>query len=123
MKSHTDEELKKIAKDILDEKIFTDRHIRDKNLISSIFMVVHFLGAIPKDSTAHKAAEIEDDYQDIMNNLGMLYEYYDKANHMSINSYPTFFSVRMLNKEDTVKVWEYYDKIKTAVDKALESVV
>ena len=39
----TDEELKKIAVDIVEGKIFSDRHLRSSNDIKSVFMVLHLM--------------------------------------------------------------------------------
>lgn len=51
--------------------------------------------------------------------IGMVYEYLKNAGPMSINGYPFFMSLRLLNKEDNAKVWEYYEaykKLRESVD-------
>lgn len=45
--------------------------------------------------------------------IGMIYEYNTAAGPTSINGYPCFMSLRILNKEDNFKVWEYYNTYKT----------
>ena len=48
-----------------------------------------------------------------LNSIGMVYEYLSKAGPMGLNGGPLFMSLRLLNKEDSQKVWEYYEKYKT----------
>lgn len=103
-----DNELRQIAQDILEEKIFTNRHIspRDNNLIGTIFMVLMFGGA----------EQIDPD------DVGMIFEYYNKACKTAVNGYPIFSSCALLNKRDTKKVWEYYEKFKVAREKLFSSI-
>jgi len=44
--------------------------------------------------------------------IGFVYEYLTEAGPMSINGKPNFFSTRFLNKEDTTKMFEYYETYK-----------
>jgi hypothetical protein len=80
-------DLKKLAVDIVESHVFTDRHLSDRNdmrLLLSVFIPLG-LGALedvdPKD-------------------VGLIYEYYDKAGPRSINGYPMFFSMYLLNNKD-----------------------
>lgn len=93
-------ELKKLAWDIHAGKIFTDRHIRkdDYRLVASIFMPTIFMSEKQRNEVI---------------NSGMIYEYYDKAGPRSINGYPCFMSLRILNKDDTKKIIEYVKEIET----------
>jgi len=100
--SKTHEELKQIAMDLVDGKIFTDRSIdqTDSRLFASIFMPVMFGCFNDKD----------------INTVGLVYEYLSEAGPRSINGYPIFMSLRMLNREDTQIMSEMaqkYDKLKT----------
>lgn len=121
--SYTDEELKQIAKDIYHDKIFTNRHIQrgQEYLISSIFMVVLFMGHInwPTDETRESKLirifledlEVEHGkrYNKWINEVGLFYEYYSDSSPCSINSYPTFISCRFLSKTDTDRMNKFYD--------------
>lgn len=92
MLNKTDMELKQLALDIKNGLVFSSLNIRKKdlNLIGNIFMVTLFM-----------------DYN--FDDVGMLYEYYEKAMSVSINGYPSFFSCYMLNKSDTEKLCTYVD--------------
>jgi hypothetical protein len=48
--------------------------------------------------------------------IGMVYEYLDKAGPRSINGYPIFFSFRVVNVKDRLLVWEKYEKIRQVLD-------
>jgi hypothetical protein len=47
-----------------------------------------------------------------INNIGLIYEYISNAGPMGINGKPIFMSCRFLTKEDTTKMFEYFDKYK-----------
>jgi len=127
-----DRELKNIAKDIYDNKIFTDRHCVD-NLLE-VFTVLLLMGTTapfidPKDDSEIRENElydildrdIEQKYYDLyINHIGMIYEHMDKASPMGINGYPMFLSAKFLNKKDAEKVMNYYSKYKEIRDKAEE---
>lgn len=80
-------ELKQIALDLVDGKIFSDRHCRSPEEIRSSFMVLSFL-----DEKSRKEME---DFQP-----EMFYEYLDKAGPRAINGNPMFTSIKMLSKEE-----------------------
>ena len=52
-----------------------------------------------------------------LESIGMVYEYLDKAGPTGINGKPCFFSLRLLNKDDTKKVFDYYEKYKEIREK------
>ena len=58
--------------------------------------------------------EVECKYykENYLSSIGLIYEYIDKAGPRSINGLPNFFSMRLLNKEDALKVDGYYIKYK-----------
>lgn len=43
-------------------------------------------------------------------NIGIFYEYYDKAGPRSCNGYPMFMSFRILNRPDWERVWKAYER-------------
>lgn len=96
----SDKDLKQIAKDIYLGKIFTDRHISNKNMIASVFMPLIFLRTETKNGKNF-----------IDSNPVLLYEYLDKAGPMAINDMPMFTSMQSLNKEEFDKMVSYYEKI------------
>jgi predicted nucleotidyltransferase len=99
----TDEELKKIATDLLDGKIFCDRQVTNPNDIAMVFMPI-VLGAF---------SEMKDE---VRKDIGFLYEYIDKAGPRAVNGMPCFFSVRYLNKEETAKMFKFYEDYKALKD-------
>jgi hypothetical protein len=103
MESKKIEDLKQLAKDIWAGTVFTDRHIQDFNIVPMVFMPLA-LGAIGDLS--------EEDAKDV----GMIYEYLSEAGPRSINGYPMFTSCRLLNKDDTKKVWSLYEEVKKMME-------
>lgn len=101
----TDEELKQLGSDLQSDKIFTTAHIRegDGSLIRSIFMALVFLNE-------EQTEKLKDDKVEI------LFEYYHKAGERSINGYPIFMSMQYMTHDEWVKVIEYHDKIKSAIE-------
>lgn len=105
---HSEEELKVIARDIVDGKIFSDRDLRKADveggtMIGMVFMVLFLM--------PNPAAFIED--------AGLLYEYWDQAGPRSINGYPCFFSVRKIIKKD-MPALEHYVKFYWEAKKRIE---
>lgn len=102
----TDDELKQLSMDLANGKIFTNRHLpeHDKTSLGMIFMPL-VLGAF-KDRD-------EEDIKDI----GLIYEYYDKAGPRSINGYPSFFSFGFLDTNDCNRMHAYYTEYIALKDK------
>lgn len=94
-----DAELKQLAQDIYDQKVFTSAHVSrgEQYNIAMIFMPIA-LGAFK----GYTQEDLED--------LGLMYEYYSEAMPRGINGMPIFPSVRLLNKLDLEKVNVYYIK-------------
>ena len=92
-------ELKQIAIDLFDGKIFCDRNLRDIMDARMVFMVIGLGG-------------MEDFTEQEMGNIGLLYEYLDKAGPRSVNGYPCFFSVQLLTKVESEKMFVFYDEYK-----------
>ena len=54
-----------------------------------------------------------EDYQAWLKELGFIYEYYTAGQSpMAINGKPVFFSMRLMCKEDTKKMLEFYNQYK-----------
>ncbi len=80
--------LRQLALDIVEGKVFTTNWHMPKealDLVPQVFMPILFMTAAQKRKVGR---------------LGLLYEYIDKAGPWSINGYPIFFSMRVLNRRD-----------------------
>lgn len=96
-------DLKKLAVDLYENRIFTDRHLimdNQAHLLTSVFMPIMF-GAFSGKTQ-----------EDLKNEIGMIYEYYDKAGPRSINGYPMFLSLRVITPKETEKMLLYYEEYK-----------
>lgn len=150
VKSQSDEDLKKIAKDLYNGLIFCDRQC--PNDIMSVFMALLFMGPRQPESPKHPndpnsvqnnrdnalydvlqrdadQAKYEEDmkwykveckyYEEVkLKSIGLVYEYLSAAGPMSVNGKPIFFSLRLLNHDDTKKMFEYYNQYKEIREKA-----
>lgn len=98
MKEFTDSELKQLAIDIVDGKVFTDQHISQsqKHMLGQVFMPL-LLGGVD-ELRAH----------DKLGDLGLIYEYYSEAGPLSINGMPTFTSLNFLSITDTLRMSVFY---------------
>jgi hypothetical protein len=83
--SRSRKDLKKLAVDIVEKHVLTDQHLRNNmRLLHHVFIPLALGGLDNIDP----------------NDVGLIYEYYDKSGPRSINGYPTFFSMYLLNKKD-----------------------
>lgn len=101
-------ELSKLSKDIALDKVFCSFYIpesQQKNLLGMVFMPL-LLGA-----TSDMSKEQIDD-------IGFVYEYYDKSGPRSINGYPIFFSCGFVSKTDAKRIMNKVSKIKKAINEA-----
>jgi len=105
-KEKTDEELKQLALDILEGRVFTDRHCSEPYEISMVFMPLVFL-----DEAGIEQLKADDP--------GMVYEYLTEAGPRSCNGLPNFFSMKLLSQDGTKKVMAIYDQLKEARSKAV----
>lgn len=140
----TDEEMKLLVKDVFDAKIFTSLHLDQHSsyLIGSVFMPVMFIAAPPSEPNfPDKTGDIKKDRKNKLNyldaveqwkkdykewedetplrnaymeDIGMIYEYNEKALPRSINGYPIFMSCNIVSKADTKKFLEVYKKYEDA---------
>jgi len=127
----TYDELKELIRDVYDSKIFTSLHLSEESMTSMtsmVFMPLLFMGASPsfpsetgnkQRNRKNKLVHINDiiEYEketpareEYLKNIGMVYEYYDKAGPRSINGYPIFMSMKILSIDDTKKFRDMYFK-------------
>lgn len=58
-------------------------------------------------------------YEEVqLKSIGLVYEYLSERGPMAVNGKPTFFSLRLLNHDDTKKMFEYYEQYKEIREKA-----
>ena len=103
--------IKEIALALYKGEIFTSMQVRenDQNLLGSIFMPLLF-----------SEQELIDWMKD--NKITVFYEYLSEAGPRSINGYPIFFSMKMMDDKDWQAVYTQYEAIKKAIDGELEKV-
>ena len=90
-------ELKQLAMDIVDGKVFGTWNIREAdaaNLVGMVFMPALFLSEEQRKQL--KEADIVH-----------FYEYFDKAGPRAVNGYPMFMSMNSLAREDSVVVFRF----------------
>ena len=104
--SKTDDELKTLAFDIEAGNVFTNLHIDENDLdastLRSIFMPL----------ASMSQSQVDDLHKD---EIDLFYEHVSKAEQRSVNGYPIFMSVRMLNNTDLMRLKEFHDKLKDAL--------
>lgn len=85
----TEQELKQLALDISDGKVFGSWDIPEgqDHMLGSIFMVLLFLTEDQRKEKPHA-----------------IYEYFDKAGPRSVNGFPIFMSCHYLSKEETTQL-------------------
>lgn len=101
----TDAELKQLAIDIADNKVFTSNQIgeKDSHLLLGCFMPLLFLMNDEK-------------WADWIDKVGLVYESYSKALNTGINGLPCFSSCQILHVDQVEKMEQYmqeYIKLKT----------
>lgn len=102
----SDEQIHQIALGISQNSIFHSAMLGDRmvDMLSHVFMPLIFIGDAMRQWM-------------IKNEIAGFYEDYGRAMPRSINGYPMFMSMRMLNDEDNEKVFNRVMEI----DKALEA--
>lgn len=90
-------ELKKIAHDIYIGKVFCNRQV-EPNMFGTVFMVWSLLDPMEKKKM-------------IDCGMSMVYSDMQDAGPRSVNGYPIFWSMSVLNKQDDRKVYMYYKQI------------
>ena len=91
--NRTDQELRQLAADCADGKVFGSWMLQTQDQISMVFMLIPLMG--PADLAHLKASAYH------------VYEYLDKAGPRSINGMPMFLSLSTLTEEEwgKVRVW------------------
>lgn len=98
----TEEEIKTLALDFHAGKVYTDRHLSDPNAVMQVFMPIVMGG-------------LKDVSEDDMMQIGLIYEYLEKADPRSVNGMPTFRSFQYLHKDDVSLLFEKLKKIEEAL--------
>lgn len=109
VESQPEKLINEVAKGIHARQIFTNFHIPEgsrSSMLGMIFMPIVF-GAFQDMPEAE------------VDNIGMIFEYMDKAGPRSINGMPMFVSFGLLSKSDTKKVWDKVKKLEEAEKAAL----
>lgn len=102
----TDEEVTKLARDLVQNRIFMSDQIRSQEDVLMVFPVLGML-----DEKQRK------DLQDA--DVGAVYEYVDRALPRSINGYPMFMSLRWLSKENYQRVRTEERRLRIALGEVL----
>jgi hypothetical protein len=99
----TDEELKQLAQDIVDKKVFTSNHLPqdDPMLLGCVFIPLVMMND-------------EQQAEFIEKKPGMVYEYLDKAMPMGIDNFPCFMSMRYVTEDEYSKLRTFYEELKAA---------
>lgn len=61
--------------------------------------------------------EEEEKFKSYLENIGLVFEYMDKAMPMAMNGKPIFFSANFLSKEDSEKMFQFYNQYKEIREK------
>jgi len=93
-----EEDLKQLANDVNKGLVFTDMQIQPPSMLTSVFMPLIFIDADKK----------------WVNQVGLIYEYLDRAGPRCINGMPMFMSMKIVVKEDMAMLIEYVQKYKEA---------
>lgn len=85
----SDDKLREFVNDFLSNRIFTSAHVKDADveLIPNIFLPLSF-GCF---SSLQPAS---------LDQIGCIYEYYEKSSPRSLNGYPIFLSFNLLHIDD-----------------------
>ena len=102
-KNMPNNDLKQLAMDIANGKVFTSNQIKNESLLASVFMPL----ALMNDEQIHALHKAPPH---------MLYEYMDKAVPMSVNGMPIFGSVRFLNKTEYDKMIKFYKDYEKTIE-------
>ena len=100
----SDEEVRKVALDILQNRIWTDQHCGSLRNTELSFPI---LGMMDQEQLQKMTDE----------KITMIYEYMSKAGPLSCNGMPMFFSCRTANEVDAERIWAKYEEMKEALDK------
>ena len=134
-----DQERKDFVRDWLKNHIFSSCHLRphDEGMLGHVFYPVLFGGVlpeikepefpeeIPEDMAVEDFDRLHDNRETILENwrkandhleqqykqqLGLIWEYWDKSLPRSINGYPIFMSCRVMHIDDWNRIWPVIEK-------------
>jgi len=91
--SMSQEDMKELVFAICDGTVFTDRHLHPGGRAGDLGMVF-----MPIALGGLQFRDVED--------LGMVYEFLHKAGPRSINGYPCFLSMNLVNRSDAERIWK-----------------
>jgi len=106
----SEQELRQIAIDFQENKIFCSQHIHPNerdSMIPSVFMVINFM-----DADARKKL--------IDENVVVFFEYLTEAGPMSVNGYPIFFSMRSFTSSEWKTILPMIEELQTAKEAFLK---
>ena len=92
----TDDDLAAFVIEYCNGKILTSADVRDKNLISKVFMIISLGG-------------LDEMTEEKIKDIGCIWEHISEAGPMSINNYPIFMSCHIMNKNDWVRAIKAID--------------
>ena len=101
--SLTEEQIREIARGMIDGTVFTSMQLRDKNLLPNVFMPLIFLDEATR-------IDIE------RSGVAECYAYMKDSTGMGINGYPTFMSMGLLKPDDADCIIEKYNRMLEALD-------
>lgn len=107
-KRKADPELKEIARDLIEGRIFSDRHCKSPEEVGRSFPVLMLMDSEQVDSLQEKIGKGDGPQ-------GMVYEYVKNASPMGINGMPIFFSCKTLDPEQTKIIFDLAEKIEKKV--------
>ena len=90
--------LRELAMDICDGKVFHDRLINPERFQQDVGMVFMPLALGGMEGLKEKT-------------IGLMYEYYDKAGPRSVNGMPCFFSCSILHRDCLSDLGKYMDEV------------
>lgn len=93
-----DDEIREFVRDLEGGHVFTSDHVKREEDIPRVFMPL-LMGA---------AAQFED----VIDDVGVLYEYTDKAGPRAVNGMPMFMSFSLMHKDDWKIVLDTYNEEK-----------
>ena len=103
----TDEELKKLAQDLIGNRVFMSDQLRNPADLTMVFFPLAMLD----EETVQRLRDEK---------ITHVYEYLDKALPRGINGYPMFMSCNLITEAEYKRVRELEQKMRQAMKSALE---
>jgi len=101
------EEINALVMDIIENRVFTDRHLGPNADPMMCFMGLALLNEVQCKAIRE-------------NPPGMVYAYYKDQAPRSCNGNPIFFSFCLISKEDADVVWKKYDMMRKAMSDIMD---